>query len=79
MDLPVAKERREYQRCHGFYLITPATIMAVRDSYRVVATVPSGTATSSNALLTVVAPITIANPIVSYNFDDGLVPHEISN
>jgi len=54
---------------------TPATTMADNGArFYVTATSANGTATSSNALLTVVAPITIANPIVSYNFDDGLVP-----
>jgi hypothetical protein len=48
------------------------------NKYRVIATGPSGTATSSNALLTVVAPITISNPIISFNFDDGAVPDDTS-
>jgi hypothetical protein len=42
--------------------------------FRVNASGPSGSTTSSHALLTVVAPITISNPSVIYDFNDGLVP-----
>ncbi len=42
--------------------------------FRVNATGASGSTTSSNALLTVVAPITVSSPIVIYNFNDCLLP-----
>ncbi len=54
---------------------TPPTALTDNGAlFKVVATGPGGTATSSNALLTVVAPITITNPIVTYDFSDGVVP-----
>jgi hypothetical protein len=54
---------------------TPATTLGDSGAlFRVNASGPSGNATSSNAVLTVVAPITISNPQVSYNFDDCLQP-----
>ena len=56
---------------------TPATTLADNGTkYRVVVTGPSGTATSSNALLTVVVPMTITNPIISFDFNDGLLPDD---
>ncbi len=54
---------------------TPPT--ALSDSgalFKVNATGPSGSASSSAAMLTVVAPITISNPLISYNFDDCAQP-----
>jgi hypothetical protein len=42
--------------------------------FRVIANGPSGTATSSNAVLTVVAPITITSPNIVYDFNDCLLP-----
>ena len=54
---------------------TPATVLTDNGAlFKVVATSPSGTATSSNAVLAVVAPLTISNPLVSYNFDDCAQP-----
>lgn len=59
----------------GAAYTTPATTTADNGArFCVVATGPGGKATSSNAVLTVAAPITISNPLVSYDFDDGLVP-----
>ncbi|HWH70500.1 MAG TPA: hypothetical protein VNT26_14025, partial [Candidatus Sulfotelmatobacter sp.] len=54
---------------------TPASTLADNGAtFKIIATSPSGTATSSNALLRVVAPITISNPILSYDFNDGALP-----
>jgi hypothetical protein len=54
---------------------TPATTLADNGAlFSVKATGPGGTATSSNALLTVVAPITISNPTVTYDFNDCALP-----
>jgi len=54
---------------------TPPTTLADNGAlFRVNATGPSGSATSSNALLTVVEPIIVTSPIVSYNFDDCVLP-----
>src|SRR5207247_1503389 len=54
---------------------TPPTTLADNGAlFRVNASGASGSTTSSNALLTVVAPITISNPSVIYDFNDGLVP-----
>jgi len=54
---------------------TPATTSTDSGAtFKVASTGPSGNVTSSNAVLTVVAPVTITNPQVSYNFDDGLLP-----
>ena len=54
---------------------TPVTVLADNDAlFKVVAAGPSGTATSSNALLAVVAPLTISNPIASFDFDDEATP-----
>ncbi len=54
---------------------TPPTTLADNGArFRVNATGASGSTTSSNALLTVVAPITISNPSVIYDFNDGLLP-----
>src|SRR5207244_6347852 len=53
----------------------PATTLADNGAlFRVNASGPSGSATSSNALLTVVAPITVSSPIGAYNFNDCLQP-----
>ena len=52
----------------------PATFADSGARFRVNASGPSGSATSSNALLTVVAAITLSNPSVIYDFNDGLVP-----
>ncbi len=56
------------------YITPPTTTGDSGALFRVKASGPSGNATSSNAVLTVVAPITISNPIISYDFNDGLVP-----
>lgn len=54
---------------------TPATTLADSGAlFRVNATGPSGSTASSNALLTVVAPITVSNPIMTYNFNDCALP-----
>jgi hypothetical protein len=54
---------------------TPATTLSDNGAlFKVSATGPSGSATSSNALLTVVSAITVTNPTVSYNFDDCAQP-----
>jgi hypothetical protein len=54
---------------------TPATTTGDNGAlFKVTATGPSGTVISSNALLTVVAPITISNPTASYDFNDCAVP-----
>lgn len=54
---------------------TPATTLADSGAlFKVVATSPSGSATSSNAVLIVVSPITISNPTVTYNFNDCVLP-----
>ncbi len=56
------------------YTTPPTTLADSGTLFRVTGTGASGSATSSNAVLTVVTPITVSNPIVSYNFDDGLQP-----
>ena len=54
---------------------TPPTVVGDNGAlFKVVATGPSGTATSSNAVLTVVAPITISSPKIAYDFNDCLQP-----
>jgi len=54
---------------------TPPTVLGDSGStFKVVATGPSGTATSSNALLTVVSPITISSPNIIYDFNDCALP-----
>jgi hypothetical protein len=54
---------------------TPATTLSDNGAaFRVTATGASGSATSSNAVLTVVAPITITSPGIVYDFNDGAVP-----
>jgi hypothetical protein len=54
---------------------TPPTVVGDSGStFKVVATSPSGTATSSNALLTVVAPITITSPNIAFDFNDCALP-----
>src|SRR6185436_15623319 len=54
---------------------TPATTLGDNGAlFRVSASGPSGSATSSNALLTVVAPITIGSPTMIYDFNDCLNP-----
>src|SRR6266567_4310619 len=56
------------------YITPPTTTGDSGALFRVKANGPSGNATSSNAVLTVVGPITISNPIISYDFNDGMVP-----
>lgn len=52
--------------------VTPATTPADTGAkYKVVATGPGGTATSSEVTLTVVDPLTISNPNVSFDFENG--------
>ena len=54
---------------------TPPTTLADNGAlFRVNASGPSGSTTSSNALLTVVAPITVSNPIMTYDFNDCVLP-----
>lgn len=54
---------------------TPLTTLADSGAlFRVNATGPSGSTASGNASLTVVEPITVSNPIMTYNFDDCLLP-----
>jgi hypothetical protein len=54
---------------------TPPTVVGDNGAlFKVVVTGPSGTATSSNAVLTVVARITITSPIIAYDFNDCLQP-----
>ena len=51
--------------------------LAAADSgakFKVVVTGPGGTATSHEAVVTVVPAITVSNPKISFNFDDGQVP-----
>lgn len=43
-------------------------------TYQVQATGPGGSVTSHSALVTVVAPLTAANPKISYDFNDGQTP-----
>lgn len=57
---------------------TPAlTVADSGTTYRVVATAATGgrTATSRDALVTVVPPLSISNPKVSFDFEDGAVPN----
>jgi hypothetical protein len=59
----------------GSSYTTPATVLGDSGStFRVAATGPSGSATSSNALLTVVSPITISSPNIIYDFNDCALP-----
>jgi hypothetical protein len=54
---------------------TPATTLSDNGAtFKVTAVGPSGTAVSSNAVLTVVAPITIANPNILFDFNDCQLP-----
>jgi hypothetical protein len=54
---------------------TPPTALADNGAlFRVNASGPSGSTTSSNASLTVVAPITVSNPIMTYDFNDCAQP-----
>jgi hypothetical protein len=54
---------------------SPATVLGDSGAlFRVIANGPSGTATSSNALLTVVTPITITSPNIVYDFNDCAIP-----
>lgn len=54
---------------------TPPTTLADNGAlFRVNATGPSGSATSSNALLTVVPPIVVNNPVAAFDFNDCLTP-----
>jgi hypothetical protein len=58
---------------------TPTTTIGDSGAlFRVTVTGSSGSATSSNAVLTVVAPITISTPLVAYNFDDCVQPEGTS-
>jgi hypothetical protein len=60
---------------NGSSYTTPATTPADNGAlFYVKATGPGGTATSSNAMLTVVSPITISNPTVTYDFNDCALP-----
>jgi hypothetical protein len=59
----------------GSAYTTPPTVLGDNGSlFRVTCTAASGTAVSSNATLTVVAPITITSPSVIYDFNDCQVP-----
>jgi len=59
----------------GSSYTTPPTVPGDNGAlFKVVVTGPSGTATSSNAVLTVVAPITISNPVMAYDFNDCVLP-----
>jgi len=59
----------------GSSYTTPPTVLGDNGAlFKVVVTGPSGTATSSNAVLTVVAPITISNPVMAYDFNDCALP-----
>jgi hypothetical protein len=58
------------------YTTPPATLADNGARFRVNASGASGSTTSSNALLTVVAPITISNPIMTYDFNDCLQPSD---
>lgn len=54
---------------------TPATTLADNGAlFRVNASGPSGNTTSANALLTVIGPITVSTPTMTYNFDDCALP-----
>ncbi len=54
---------------------TPATVLTDNGAlFRCTATGPSGSATSANATLSVVAPIVVNNPVKVYTFDDCLQP-----
>jgi hypothetical protein len=46
--------------------------------YTVQVTGPGGTVTSREAVLTVVPPLTVTNPKLSLNFDDGTVPENVT-
>jgi hypothetical protein len=56
------------------YITAPVTAASSGTKYSIRATGPGGTLTSREAVITVVQPITISNPNVSFNFDDGQVP-----
>ncbi len=56
------------------YTTPPTTLADSGALFRVNATGPSGSTASTNASLTVVAPITVNNPIATYNFNDCLQP-----
>jgi len=59
----------------GSSYTTPPTVVGDNGAlFKVVVTGPSGTATSSNALLTIVAPITISAPIIAFDFNDCVQP-----
>ncbi|HEY5914547.1 MAG TPA: hypothetical protein VJA21_28495, partial [Verrucomicrobiae bacterium] len=54
---------------------TPATTLADSGAtFRVTGSGASGTVTSSDAVLTVVGPITVSNPIKIYDFNDCAIP-----
>jgi hypothetical protein len=54
---------------------TPALTAADNGAtYKVTVTGPGGTVTSRQALATVVAPITVINPVLSYDFESGVPP-----
>ena len=55
---------------------TPATVFADNGAkFSVYATGPGGAVTSRDAVLTVIPPITIANPQIIYDFNDGMLPY----
>ncbi len=56
------------------FTIGPVSAADDGSKYSVAATGPGGTITSREALVTIIAPITISNPKISFNFDDGTVP-----
>lgn len=56
------------------YTTPPATLADSGALFRVNATGPSGSTASGNASLTVVAPITVSNPIMTYDFNDCALP-----
>ncbi len=58
------------------YTTPPTTVADNGAVFYMKATGPSGTATSSNAVLTVAAPITISNPVLDFTFADGAVPDD---
>lgn len=56
------------------YTTLPAVIGDNGALFKVVVTGPSGTATSSNAVLTVIQPITISSPNIAFDFNDCALP-----
>ena len=56
------------------YTTPPTTAGDNGAIFCVKAAAPGGAVTSTNAVLTVVAPITLSNPGVAFNFDHGSVP-----